>query len=279
MRRNTFDENQVKDIFKERLAKVARLTVFATDNGYNVSNDIIERLRSLDSVKDQEQETKEKLTELDLVQAELTSLTYPITAETLSLNKQSEHYLRFRNAVIVAGVVALVFAITSIIFIVFGLVVYAFSSILAFSLGLFGAAVYSLPIVLKVATPQAFDFNDECVNYMYLVLGGLIGWLVYFAFYVDEFAKMSWSWQTTLGLFIIIIAGFFAKFLLSILRHAINTMEGVLQILELGVYALEVVLKKFLGIREKYVSVTHDSVVHRIKSAARKLIRYCTMSR
>jgi hypothetical protein len=230
MRKNSCDENQVKDIFNERLAKVARLLVFAVENGYHVSNDIKERLCELSSVKKQEQETKENWTELDLVQAELTSVTYPITAETLSPLKQSKHYFRFQKTVIVAGLIAIVVAITSFIFIAIGSAIYTFGSIIALSLGLYGGVVYSLIVVLKVVSPSAFDSNDEYANYACLILGALLGWLVYFAFYIDEFAKMSGDWQTTLGLIFTFAAGLIAKLILGILGRSIYLLEDSLGI-------------------------------------------------
>jgi hypothetical protein len=173
----------------EKLDKIVRLKDFAIENGYDVSvDDIINPLNDLMYNKDLD---NKQWKTLDDIVIKLTDVTFPITADTLSTTKVSKEYRRFKKYLIIFGASGLIGAIIG-----YGnsdstTMSAIYNSLLASSLGLLGAVVYSLFNVLKVVPPQAFNPNDEYANYARLVLGILLGWVFFFAFATDAYSHLS----------------------------------------------------------------------------------------
>lgn len=227
--------------FNKKLEKAVRLKDFAIGNGYDVAPETIERLNRLVYADDKEIKT-ESWTQLDCVLGELTSVTFPTTADTLSSEPQSKEYVRFQRVLFVLGLVALALAILGFVFSARGESVHISNSVLALSLGLLGAVVYSLFNVLRVVPPQAFNPKDEYSNYARLLLGVLLGWVFYFAFAQEAYGNLqallkkeggaASDWKTAFLLLIPFVAGYSTKFVVGVLERAIYALEAALGIEE-----------------------------------------------
>jgi len=238
------------DDFKEKLEKAVRLKDFAVNNRYDVDPKTIELLNGL--VYPGKEVTAESWTTLDNVLRELTSATFPTTADTLSPLPESEEYLRFKRDLFWFGPTALVLAVASFVASAEGAWIHVSNSVLALSLGLLGAVVYSLFNVLRVVPPQAFNPKDLYSNYARLLLGVLLGWVFYFAFAQDVYAELPEllnlkvntgadqpifnqthsDWTKAFFLLIPFVAGYSTKFVVGVLERVIYALEAALGIEE-----------------------------------------------
>jgi hypothetical protein len=222
---------RVKDEYHTKLGNVMCLADLALKNGYYVPHDTILRINELASAKNQKKEEKIKnMASLDLVLADLTSLMFPTTAQILLSQTKQKQSDRAPRTLKYSGLTVIVLAIVSAVFINTGILAYVFSSILALSLGFLGAVLYCITFVsIKTGVPsQIFDSFDTYSNFSYLVLGALLGWLVYFAYFINVFINMSANWQTLLGLSSTFFAGLIIKFVVGILWFAIYLLGEIL---------------------------------------------------
>ena len=222
----TLDDN-----LSNRIKKANRLKEYAITQGFEVDDNTLTIINELASIKC-EDITSEKRIKFDRALSELTRLTFPVTIDTLSSESESIEYQRFKKVLFLTGILTLFVAILG-----FSLSVAPIknipaqvgNSILALSLGLLGAVVYSLFNVLRVIPPQAFNPTDEYANYARLLLGLLLGWVFYFTFALDKFQKLcdveKIIKSDAIYLLIPFVAGYSTKFVISILERVILALE------------------------------------------------------
>jgi len=206
---------------------------YAVNSNYAVDEKVRQKLKFLttDTIVSEEMWDK-----LDSVIVALTSITFPTTMDDLSGELESDQYKRFKGWLFGLGIGALIFAILGFVFTFVNAIPLQLSnSILALSLGLLGAIIYSLFNVLRVVPPQAFNPKDEYSNYARLLLGVLLGWVFYFAFAIDVFKNLkdinsTKGWKEACLLLMPFVAGYSTKFVVGILNRVIAALEIALGI-------------------------------------------------
>ncbi len=190
--------------------------------------------------------TAEEWNKLDKVIAALTTVTFPTTIDNLSDKSESDAYVHFKRWLFLLGIVGLIFAILGFVLTVASqtsqLQLGLGNSILALSLGLLGAVIYSLFNVLRIVPPQAFNPKDAYSNYARLLLGVLLGWVFYFAFgrkafeslrlYLTNGTNTSTQTDLTTAFWLLapFVAGYSTKFVVGILNRVIAALEIALGI-------------------------------------------------
>jgi hypothetical protein len=222
-----------------RVEKAIRLKEYAISQGYEVDEKILSIINEQASVKHEDVGSK-KRSEFDRALSELTRLTFPVTIDTLSSESESFEYRRFKKILFSTGIITLVIAILGFCMSVaspYNLPPQVGNSILALSLGLLGAVVYSLFNVLRIIPPQAFNPTDEYANYARLLLGLLLGWVFYFTFALDKFLELGnpgglENKADAVYLLIPFVAGYSTKFVISILERVILALETAIGVEE-----------------------------------------------
>jgi hypothetical protein len=259
--------------FPTLLKKTIILKDFAVANNYELNSKIIAELNDLackfptshdplpataDAARhDPSRPAARDCTALDTILSEITATTFPTTIDTLSDEIVSPEYKRFTLRLLYIGGAALVLAIIGFVFSavkVEWMPIQLSNSVLAMSLGLLGAVVYSFFGVLRVVPSQAFNPRDEYSNYARLLLGVLLGWIFYFIFARLAFEHLS-SYITpapaklpptataptttapitapsteALLLLVPFVAGYSTRFVIGILERAIVALETALGI-------------------------------------------------
>ena len=223
-----------------RVEKAIRLKEYAISQGYEVDEKILSIINEQKGVQFDIEVGPEKRSEFDRALSELTRLTFPVTIDTLVSERESPEYGRFKKVLFYTGIITLVIAILAFILSVAPsnkLPSEVGNSILALSLGLLGAVVYSLFNVLRIIPPQAFISTDEYANYARLLLGFLLGWIFYFTFARDKFLELSASGglqnkSDAVYLLLPFFAGYSTKFVISILERMILALETAIGVEE-----------------------------------------------
>ena len=228
-------KTQLQSDFESLLDKTARLKDFAVKNGYDVDpktlKDLNELVHKVTGGKITSVPSAADRTNLDCILADLTTVTFPITIESLDKSEESGSYRRFRRSLFYVSACALAGAIVGFILSVkppSWVQIPLANSILALSLGLLGAVVYSFFAVLRVIPAQAFDPDDEYANYARLVLGLLMGWIFYFTFARAAFEKLAGpnvDPKDMLMFLLPFVAGYSTRFVIGVLERSIVALE------------------------------------------------------
>ncbi len=235
--------------FDRLLEKAILLKDFAVKNGYELDPKTIEDLNQLRYRVGQSSpagnRTADDQTKLDAVVADLTSVTFPTTIDSLSSDSESVEYVRFKSWLWKIGLAALILAIIGFAAVAVSMIPLQISnSLLALSLGALGAVTYSFFNVLRVVPPQAFNPRDEYSNYARLLLGVLLGWVFYFAFARGAFQSLPsylsgkpesadrQNWTVAFLLLAPFVAGYSTKFVVGVLDRVIAALETTLGIEE-----------------------------------------------
>lgn len=183
------------------LAKAVALKNYAITNAIDVPDAVVEDLNTVEDLNMQ-RDIVSGAAKLDIAVAKLTAATYPVTIDNISptMDGETVNYRRFKKVLLGAAVIVL--TIVVVLFTISTMVAAAeqdswlnsvpgpfFHSLLSIGLGLLGSVVFGLFYVLKVVPQQVFDVSDEFSNYARFLVGGLLGWFVYFALVQEEFAK------------------------------------------------------------------------------------------
>ena len=227
-----------------RFYNALRLKDFALIHGYEIDSKTLDALNNLylktipgpkiEQFNIDKDITLEELNDLDQAISELTRITYPVTMESLSEQKESRQYKRFKFLLMFFGVIVLIGAILGFCISVKPTPKYSAlfgNNILALSLGFLGAVVYSLFNVLRIIPPQAFNPSDEYSNYARLLLGPLLGWIFYFSFCITVFLNLQKMYNSdgteikTFFLLIPFVAGYSTNFVISLLEKVIQALE------------------------------------------------------
>ena len=223
------------DEIKDVLTKVMMLKEFSLTNGYEVEDAILSDLNMINQKFLLEGKLNlEDSSKLDKAIAGLTRVTFPVTLDTLSTERESKEYKRFKKVLFGTGIVALPLAMVGFFYSTqhTSFPIQLANSILAISLGLLGAVIYSLFNVLRVIPPRAFNPNDEYSNYARLLLGVLLGWIFYFMFAQEAFENLQnflvtdgKDKENSFSLLIPFIAGYSTKFVIAVLEKMITALE------------------------------------------------------
>ncbi len=183
------------------LAKALALKNYAITNAIDVPEAVITDLNAIEGLAEQNNVASEAA-KFDIAVAKLTAATYPVTVANISPTTDGEtvSYARFKKVLLVAAVIVLVVVV--LLFTVAKMAAGAdpeswlvnvpgplFHSLLSIGLGFLGAVVFGLFYVLKVVPQQVFDVSDEFSNYARFLVGGLLGWFVYFAMVQEYFTQ------------------------------------------------------------------------------------------
>lgn len=230
---------QLRSEFQSLLERTVRLKDFAVKNGYDVDHKTLKDLNELvHKVTDEHRAalpTAADRTNLDSILADLTAVTLPITIESIHKSEESPSHKRFQTYLIGISACALLGAIVGFTLSVKlkGEQTALPNSILALSLGLLGAVVYSFFAVLRVIPAQAFNPEDEYANYARLLLGLLMGWIFYFTAAKDTFRRLadpSLTAKDKLMLLLPFVAGYSTRFVIGVLERSMVALETALGI-------------------------------------------------
>ena len=179
--------------FEALLQKTTLLKDFAIKNNYDIDPKTLKELNDLASKRTGKHDgSADERTKLDYILADLTAVTFPTTIDSLSEEAESHAYKQFKRLLFCISAFALLGAIVGFTLSVKPLVMQQLAnSVLALSLGLLGAAVYSFFAVLRVIPAQAFNPQDAYANYARLFLGLLLGWVFYFTFAREAFEHLA----------------------------------------------------------------------------------------
>lgn len=260
--------HQLTERFETLLDKTIRLKEFAIKNNYEVDLKILKDINDLthkvatrhppssvngsrpeaDKQKEttppavsRQEPTAEDLVKLDKILGDLTAITFPATVDNISKAAESVAYRRFKRWLFNISALALVGAVTGFVCSVHPprIPLEVSNSVLALSLGLLGALVYSFFGVLRVIPAQAFNPEDEYANYARLVLGILLGWIFYFAFAREAFLNLTQLASATsskasraevLWILLPFLAGYSTKFVIGVLERSMVALETALAI-------------------------------------------------
>jgi hypothetical protein len=171
-----------------RLDRLVSLKDYAVANGVDIDDDLIDDIASLQRMAEPGSLLDEGAT-IDKTVLRLCRITYPVTIENISVDVMGESpsYERFKLLLMLLGGVGVIAAVASAHFSFKGQYGTIFpQSIFALCLGFLGAVVYSFFSALRIL-PRTFGVDDKYLNYARLVLGSVLGWIVYFAFLQDTF--------------------------------------------------------------------------------------------
>lgn len=216
-----------------KLRDAIALKEHVIENNLEIPNEIIEVINNINLFGDS---ASQAATDIDKALKQLTSITYPTTAETLRLASQQAglssklQVLVFKTVITILPLIALGYAIFS--YIKLGSSdsdAQLWASSLALSLGLMGALVYILFNVIGEMSSRAFNINDTYSNYLRMVLGALFGWVFYFALLQENIRSTPGDTNPDGNisplLLLPFLAGFSTRLVLGILNQAIRATE------------------------------------------------------
>lgn len=187
-----------KQRLERKLEGLVSLKEYALSGNLEVSNELLKKIAKLEHAR----ETNELLGlggDLDIAISEITAITYPTNIDNINVPSEGgdSEYNKFKEHLIYFGYIGGVSAIlwfTASFYIVGSEEVSKYlpfrvllHSLLAMSLGFLGAVVYSFFFALQIIPRRAFNYNDKYNNYARLLLGLLLGWIVYFVFLQENF--------------------------------------------------------------------------------------------
>jgi hypothetical protein len=167
-------------------------------------------------------------------------------------------YRRYRGILMFAGVIGITLAISAFNERFFG----GFNPkpILAVSLGLLGAGVYGLFVDIGAVPQEQFDNRGEYSGYARLVLGALLGFVLYFAFSQSAFESTEPVGnverdgpERALFLLLPFIAGYSTLLVVHLLRRLTDAVEVIFGLEQSSV------LEKRMEVLEQTVSSKGDT--------------------
>jgi hypothetical protein len=240
------------DDFRESLRKTLLLKQFAVRNGYKIPAVVLDHINELESLKiagdsgdsgppelpldAMAKDLAKAKSKLDAALVALTSITFPITVYTLEDSLGPTRYNAFKRRLLYIGLIALLVAMISLVGISIVTetrwISQVSASVLAISLGLLGAVVYSFFSVLRVVPAQTFDQTDEYALYARLELGVLLGWVFYFGFARAAYEALASNRDKSQALYLMIpfIAGYSTKFVVGVLERIMAALMVALGI-------------------------------------------------
>ena len=202
----------VEESYRTRLAGILKLKDYAISANLNVPTDVIESINRAQLAGPSG--ARKNATAVDEALRDLTAITFPTTLDTLDLT-ESLQPSRFLWGLIGLGAVVLTVAVLSSA----GDIV-AFPwwpPIQAVSLGLLGAVVYVFFNLLGVMRERAFKPQAQFENLVRVALGGILGWLFWFAFGQES---------TSVAILLLpFLAGFSTRLVFGVLGQAMKAVE------------------------------------------------------
>ena len=181
---------ELEQRLRVKLERLAALKDYAIANGVDIDDDLIDDVANLQRMAENSHLLEEGAT-IDKTVLRLCRLTYPVTIEniTVGIVGESPGYERFKRLLMFLGGAGVILAVISAHLSFKG----AYGTILpqsvfALCLGFLGSTVYSFFCALRIL-PRTFGVDDKYLNYARLVLGAVLGWIVYFAFLQDTFQE------------------------------------------------------------------------------------------
>jgi hypothetical protein len=180
----------VKAQHDKKLQQAIALKDYAIENNFFVPDDIIAALNKADYSDGDRGKAAESTINLDKAIRDLTRITYPTTVETIQVTDgltESPRVRRTPRCWILFVALTLVGAIVSYSAVSAAsparpeeMVLPLAQSALAAFLGLMGTLVYILFNLIGIISEKAFNSRDTCVNGLRIVLGPVLGWVLFF---------------------------------------------------------------------------------------------------
>ncbi len=228
----TSEENERPSDRKLRGALALR--DYAIMNNLHVPDEILQVLQEVEKPDIERSDPPNIRLVLDKAIRDLTSITFPTTIDTLLFQMSDEGLKairRFRSSLTWIGLVALVVAISA-----FSLAKLDATragmwgpaltnlgvALLGVSLGLLGAVVYVIFNLIGEWTERVMSKEDTAEAYLRLLLGPLVGWVFFFAFAQEAFARPASSSALLLFPF---LAGFSTKLVVGIINQTLQAVQ------------------------------------------------------
>jgi hypothetical protein len=230
-------ENNDKRKLWDRLLAAQQLKDYAVSENLDIPNHIIEDLNEAFSLGPSE--VGGMADKIEFAIRDLTSITYPTTIDTLAATEE----LRPSRFLWILLILALVILTIAVISHHADTKQYPWCpSILAICLGLQGALVYVFFNLIGVMRARAFDPHATFENVVRIILGGILGWLFFFAF-----PKVSQGKSANPALVLLpFLVGFSTRLVFGILSKSIRAVE-----LTLGLEDVDTQLMRRVAGRKK----------------------------
>lgn len=209
---------------------------FAINRGLDVPDTVITEFNRIKSDVDgvTNRDAGDAAGRLRILIRDLTTATYPTNAETLRYAKSREGRFVIVDSAFQATLLFL--AVCSI-----GASIWAYSmlteqnsvllwrALFAASLGLLGSVVYCLFDSIGLISEKVFSHSDEFGSVVRLILGPILGWVLYYGFSQEAFAKLAMKSPTDLKesalLLLPFLAGYSTRLVFGIFNQLIKTVE------------------------------------------------------
>ncbi|MCX7112791.1 MAG: hypothetical protein NTX45_22255 [Proteobacteria bacterium] len=223
----------LKAVCERKFKGVLALRDYAIINNLSVPDKILEILHEVEKASNNKGDVHDTNIKVDKAIRDLTSITFPTTIDTILFQTEGGKEISgFRRNLFIIGVLALLLAIVG-----FSLakldttkMVEAYSpllknlgvGLLGMSLGLLGAVVYVIFNLIGEWTEKVMNREDTSEAYLRVLLGPLVGWVFFFAFAQEAFAKPDSSSVLLLFPF---LAGFSTKLVVGIINQALHAVQ------------------------------------------------------
>lgn len=230
-----------------RLADAIALKDYAIANNYDVPNEIIDKLNRV-RLSQSEKPSADNMIDIDTIIRDLTHMTYPTTIQTLKYSgtgEDSKGLKLFKNSILyfsIVLIIAAIFSYDSALEQNVGKYDRVWDSLLAICLGVLGAVVYIMFNLVGIIAERAFNPEDTYANYVRIVLGALVGWLVFIITGGDAFDaagrgdkgvdSQDSEFVTNLLVFLPFLAGFSSRLVVGLINQAIRAVQLTLGIEE-----------------------------------------------
>jgi hypothetical protein len=176
------NEKKWRDRHTTKLKKAIALKDYAIENNFFVSDEIIDTLNNAEYSGGTPDKVAKSAANLDKAIRDLTGITYPTTVETVQVTDSSSEASRLSKEVkLFAGLLAAILIVSLIVAIVLSSTdSVRWASALAAILGLMGATVYIIFNLIGIISEKAFNSRDTYTNCLRIVLGPVLGWVLFF---------------------------------------------------------------------------------------------------
>jgi hypothetical protein len=186
----------MQSLLRQKRGRLNELKEFAVEHGLVVDEAVIQQsnrsLLRLDDIIDIVDGNKNGDKEISYRSLELDSSDLLPTVDRCILALQqivssARHHKRYNVILLLVGGLGTCVVVLCLVGIARGLLGVNVAPIVATFLGLLGAVVYGLFVYIGVVTQEEFDQAKEYAGYARLVLGALLGFVLYFAFSHNKF--------------------------------------------------------------------------------------------
>ena len=242
-------QNPYQDKLQIKLEKAIALKDYAISRNFDVPDEVIKALNAAAQSPD----LSDNADSIDTAIRDLTTLTYPTTTESVFLagtpDQENPAFKRFFRTLLGIGVFMLFMTLISFAQTrsadqrldpsSWSYLSYLLDkAMLPIFLGALGSVTYIIFNVVGILSEKAFEREDTDTNYARLLLGGVLGWVFYFAFCQSAFDNLAGQKAPTKGdallLMLPFMAGFSTKLVVGLLNQMVRAIELTLGLEEKG---------------------------------------------